>query len=222
MTSDAPPPVRWHAHSSRETLISDVINRLTALAHTAIAARARFDIVLAGGETPRELYRQLGQQPCDWAHWHIWFGDERCLPPNTTGRNDDMARDTWLQHVSVPPQHICPLDAPDAAARLAQTPIFDLVLLGLGEDGHTASLFPGHDWGCAPNAPAILSVSNAPKPPSSRLSLSAARLSATRHAWFLVCGTSKQPALQRWRTGESLPAAAIRPAQGVDVFHSEH
>jgi 6-phosphogluconolactonase len=97
---------------------------------------------------------------------------------------------------------------------------FDLVLLGLGEDGHTAGLFPGHEWGTAPHAPDVLAVFDSPKPPQQRVSLSAARLSRTREVLFLVAGESKRTAAERWRAGERLPAAAIHSPAGIDVLIS--
>jgi len=94
----------------------------------------------------------------------------------------------------------------------------DDVLLGLGEDGHTASLFPGHDWGAVPGAPDALAVFDAPKPPPERVSLSAARLSRARQAVFLVSGAAKRQAVTLWRAGADLPARAIAPAAGVDIL----
>jgi 6-phosphogluconolactonase len=95
---------------------------------------------------------------------------------------------------------------------------FDLVLLGLGEDGHTASLFPGHEWGTASGSPDVLAVFDAPKPPPQRVSLSAARLGRARQVMFLVGGKSKHRAVAEWRTGKNIPARAITPAAGVDVL----
>jgi 6-phosphogluconolactonase len=92
------------------------------------------------------------------------------------------------------------------------------VLLGLGEDGHTASLFPGHEWGAAPGSPDVLAVLDAPKPPSQRVTLSAARLSRAREVWFVVSGDSKREAVAQWHSGENIPARAITPAAGVDVL----
>jgi 6-phosphogluconolactonase len=95
---------------------------------------------------------------------------------------------------------------------------FDLVLLGLGEDGHTASLFPNHAWHSTAGSPDALAVFDAPKPPPQRVSLSAARLSRAREVLFLVEGESKRGAVTRWRAGDRIPAAAIRSASGVDVL----
>jgi 6-phosphogluconolactonase len=137
-----------------------------------------------------------------------------------------MAGQAWLDHIALPPLQLHAIPAElgaDPAAKayavtLQHVGEFDLVLLGLGEDGHTASLFPGHDWGEAPDSPAALAVLDAPKPPRERISLSAARLSRAREVLFLVSGESKRPALAQWRAGNDIPARAIAPAAGVDVL----
>jgi 6-phosphogluconolactonase len=137
-----------------------------------------------------------------------------------------MAALAWLDHVAIPRAQIHPIPAekgPEAAAAdytgtLCGIEQFDLVLLGLGEDGHTASLFPGHELGNTPDAPAALAVHDAPKPPPERVSLSANRLCAARRVIFLVTGESKRQAITDWRNGASIPAAAITPAGGADVY----
>jgi 6-phosphogluconolactonase len=95
---------------------------------------------------------------------------------------------------------------------------FDVVLLGLGEDGHTASLFPGAGWGVPADSPDTLAVIGAPKPPPERVSLSASRLRRASHVFFLVSGAGKCDAVRRWRAGEIIPASAVMPANGVDVL----
>ena len=95
---------------------------------------------------------------------------------------------------------------------------FDFVLQGLGEDGHTASLFPGHEWGADASSPDVLAVFNAPKPPPERLSLSAARLSRARQVVFMVSGESKRAAVAAWRAGGDIPARAIAPPTAVQVL----
>jgi 6-phosphogluconolactonase len=219
---------RWHAAADVEALARAAAGRILGAAARAIRERGRFSIVLAGGETPRGVYRRLRTEAADWAAWEIRFGDERCLPRDHPERNSRMAGGAWLDHVPVPAQQLRPIPAELGAQRAAavyaaelrEVDDFDLVLLGLGEDGHTAGLFPGHDWGEAPDAPDVLAVLDAPKPPPERVSLSGARLSRSREVLFLVAGASKRAALARWRAGERLPAGAIRPAAGVDVLVS--
>lgn len=195
-------------------------------AQPAISQRGEFHIVLAGGNTPRRIYEALRSADTDWSSWHVYFGDERCLPADHAGRNSRMAGLAWLNHVGIPSAQIHVIEAERgaelAAHRYAQIvdriEQFDLVLLGLGEDGHTASLFPNHDPGNTPAAPAVLAVHDAPKPPPERVSLSANRLGAARQVMFLVTGESKRQAVHDWRNGIDIPAAAIKPADGVDIY----
>lgn len=221
--------IRWHAFASVDALQHEAARRILAQADEAIAARGEFSIVLAGGETPRPVYRLLRDAAADWARWRVWFGDERCLAPEDTGRNSRMAREAWLDRVAIAPGHVHEIPAehgPEAAAAacvaaLHEVGDFDCVLLGLGEDGHTASLFPGHPLGDASDAPDALAVLGAPKPPPERVTLSARRLSRARQVLFLVAGESKREAVRRWRAGEPIPAARVRPEGGVDVLVEE-
>ena len=129
-----------------------------------------------------------------------------------------MSEAAWLAASNIPPENRRPipaeLGAVEAAARYAgwlkDVANFDVVLLGMGEDGHTASLFPGHDWGDAPGSPDVLAVFDAPKPPSERVSLSAARLNRSAKVWFAITGSGKREALTRWKNGETLPVSAVR------------
>jgi 6-phosphogluconolactonase len=195
-------------------------------ARQSIAARGVFHLVLAGGNTPKDAYERLRECEANWVKWQIYFGDERCLPRGDPGRNDTMARRAWLDHIAIPPVNIHPilaeLGAEQGAQRYAETlrraPQFDLVLLGLGEDGHTASLFPGQQYGLGKDRMDVVAVRTAPKPPPERVSLSAARLSRSRRALFLVGGNAKREAVKMWRAGADIPARHITPAQGVDVY----
>ena len=217
--------VRWHVFPDDASLVANALARVTAAARDAVAQRGTFDIVLAGGNTPRKLYRALRNADADWSRWHVWFGDERCAPPDDPARNSRMARDEWLDHVAIPPRNVHPIPAEsgarEAAALYARAlrgvDTFDIVLLGLGEDGHTASLFPGHDWGVHADSPDSIAVFKAPKPPPERVSLSAQRLSRARHVLFLVEGAGKRDAVAAWQRGDAIPAASIAPEAGVDV-----
>jgi len=224
---DLPPQrCRWHPHAEASSLFAEAADTVFRLAKKIIAQQGVFRVVLAGGNTPRSLYEKLRAIETDWSTWHIYYGDERCLPADNPERNSFMTDEAWLNHVAIPRLQIHPIPAErgainaarDYAALLREVDVFDLVLLGLGEDGHTASLFPGHDWGVGPEAPAVLAVHDAPKPPPERVSLSAWRLSRARHVMFLVTGETKRRATADWRDGKPIPARAITPPCGVDVW----
>jgi 6-phosphogluconolactonase len=214
--------VRWHVFPDAETLAMEAVERIAAAAREAIAARGAFRIVLAGGRTPLAVYARLATTKQDWTRWQVYFGDERCLPVGDAGRNDTAARAALLSRVAIPNDNIhrmpAELGPQEGAARYAallqSVDSFDLVLLGLGEDGHTASLFPGHALGGAD----VLAVHAAPKPPPMRVSLSAARLSRARQALFLVTGSDKRAAVSAWRGARDIPARHVMPAAGVDVL----
>jgi len=217
---------RWHLFSSVQALQAGAAIMVARAAEQAIAGSGSFRMVLAGGNTPRQLYERLRGLKTDWGAWHVYFGDERCLPADHPERNSRMAQDAWLAHVAVPHGQIHPIPAEMGAkaaaaeycAILREAGEFDLVLLGLGEDGHIASLFPGQDWGGKKNSPAALAVFDAPKPPPERVSLSARRLSRSKQVLFLVTGASKHEAVTNWRAGADIPARAITPRHGVDVL----
>jgi len=220
---------RWHAYRSTAELEQAALQAILGTARQAITERGAFHIVLAGGTTPRRVYELLRNASADWSAWHVYIGDERCLPPDHTERNSRMAAEAWLDHVSIPSTqiHFIPAEnGPEAAAqtysqKLSGIELFDLVLLGLGEDGHTASLFPGHDPGLALGTPDAIAVHDSPKPPPQRVSLSARRLSAARQVVFLVTGAGKKQAVHDWRSGVGIPAAAIAPPGGVDIYLEE-
>ena len=226
MNRDEPELCRWHAVADELALQQMATEAILAGAARAIHERGQFQIVLAGGNTPRGVYRRLRTAETYWSVWHIYFSDERCLPLDDPARNSRMAAEVWLDHVPIPPLqlHVIPaeLGAVQAARMYAETlqtvGDFDLVLLGLGEDGHTASLFPDHERGAAPGSPDTLAVLDAPKPPPQRVSMSAARLSRARQVNFLVKGQLKHRAVAGWRAGKDIPARAIKPAAGVDVL----
>jgi 6-phosphogluconolactonase len=226
MNSAASELCRWHPVFDDRALQKEAINTILASAAQAIRERGQFHLVLAGGNTPRGIYPGLCAAQTNWSAWHIYFGDERCLPIVFSARNSSMAAEIWLDCVPIPPfqVHTIPgeLGALKAARIYSETlqavGDFDLVLLGLGEDGHTASLFPDHEWGLAHGSPDALAVFDAPKQPSQRVSMSAARLSRARQVLFVVSGESKHRAVASWRSNKDIPARAIVPAAGVDVL----
>lgn len=229
MTDSAVQPVRWHDVDGMAALEERALQRILLAAEQAVATRGRFVLVLAGGGTPRGIYQRLTQCRVDWSDWHVYFGDERCLPADDPERNSVMAATAWLDHVDIPRDQIHviaaeqgpSLAARDYARRLEGVSDFDLVLLGLGEDGHTASLFPGQPLNADDSVDSVadaLAVYDAPKPPPQRVSLSASRLSRAREVLFLVNAAGKEGAIKQWRNGDAIPAAAIQPPGGVDIL----
>jgi 6-phosphogluconolactonase len=214
---------RWRHFNSIESLRHTVCDQIVKSANDAIKRHGRFSIVLAGGNTPRAVYRLLRDIKVDWSKWHIYHGDERCLPCDHDDRNSLMVEQVWLHYVDIPANQIHDIPAelgPIAGAKvysktLEGVPTFDMVLLGLGEDGHTASLFPGH---AVDNSADAVPVFNSPKPPPERISLSQNRLNNTHEVIFLVTGAGKQEAVNHWRKGVAIPATLIAPKNGVDVY----
>ena len=213
--------IEWRVFPDADTLVAGLAEALLAHAAEAIAARGVFHLVLAGGSTPLALYRALAEGNAGDARWQIWYGDERCLPADHPDRNSTMIDSAWLSASRISPGNRRPIPAERGAFEaatiyadwLAGVPDFDVVLLGMGEDGHTASLFPGHDWGEAAGSPDVLAIQAAPKPPSERVSLSAARLNRSARVWFVITGGGKRNALRRWEHCEALPVTAVHGVQ---------
>lgn len=215
--------IRWHLLRDGDAVARDAADRILRTADQAISQRGVFRIVLAGGRTPERAYRLLVTADTEWERWAVYFGDERCLPPEDSERNSLMAENAWLGRIPIPRENIYPIAAEkgaETAARAYEVKIkkvlpFDLVLLGVGEDGHTASLFPGQKH---PDAELVHAVHNAPKPPPDRVSLSVRALSDAHQVLMLVTGASKRDAIQTWKRGGDLPVAAVRGHTGVDVL----
>ncbi|OQK16820.1 6-phosphogluconolactonase [Methyloprofundus sedimenti] len=216
--------VNWTSYDSIELLAEAVCQRVLDAAAKAIAAKGSFKLVLAGGTAPVKAYQLLAGRQADWSQWHIYYGDERCLPVDNSERNSLVAEQQWLDLVAIPRTQIhriaaelgAEAGAEQYAKEVAAAGSFDLVLLGMGEDGHTASLFPGHVHNVNELTHA---VHNSPKPPSDRVTLSAKALSNTAELIFIISG-NKQEALAAWKNQQDLPVTHICPASGVDVLLS--
>jgi 6-phosphogluconolactonase len=171
---------RWHTFQSQQDINQAALSRILASANEAIAKHGSFLIVLAGGSTPKSVYQLLAKANAEWSKWHVYHNDDRCLPIDHAERNSKMARDAWLSHVPIPanqihdiPAELGNIEGAKAYAKtLAGVRSFDLVILGLGEDGHTASLFPGQS---VDNSADAVPVFNAPKPPADRITISQQR-----------------------------------------------
>jgi 6-phosphogluconolactonase len=187
---------------------------------TSAAAGERYAICLAGGSTPQAVYRLLASDEyrdrVEWARWHVFFGDERQVALNDPRSNYGTARESLLRHVPIPGGQIHPITDADEyegllRAFFGEAAAFDLLMLGMGDDGHTASLFPGslslredERWVIEP-AEVVQGMA--------RFTLTLPALNAARRTLFLVCGVAKAPALARIEAGELLPAAMVEGAE---------
>ncbi|MCB1792539.1 MAG: 6-phosphogluconolactonase [Gammaproteobacteria bacterium] len=191
--------------------VADAACRLIGIAaRNAIAEHGKFRLVLAGGSTPKATYERLANSDQQWKRWSLYYGDERCLPADDPERNSVMVAATGLadrvgHHYPIPTELGAKTAATEYRQIIKRALPFDMVLLGIGEDGHTASLFPGHKW---PDKSAF-AVSDAPKPPPSRVTLSVKTLQQCRAMLVLVTGESKIEAVNRWRSGIDLPVARV-------------
>jgi 6-phosphogluconolactonase len=226
-------------YAELESLSRAATERFVALAGAATSVRGRFAVALSGGSTPRLLYELLSNSPyverIDWSRTHVFWGDERCVGPDDARSNYRMAREALLDHVPLPESNVHrirgEIDPNEAAADYEHTlrnffqgqggnatlaPAFDLVLLGMGDDGHTASLFPGTQvideqrrW-VAPNWVEKVAMW--------RITLTPPVLNDAHDVMFLVAGADKATRLQQVLEGafrpHELPSQVVQPPNG--------
>jgi 6-phosphogluconolactonase len=214
---------RWHRYENAAQVAQSTLTQILQQAEAAISTRGQFKLVLAGGTTPQKVYELLAEQQQEWSKWFLFIGDERCLPADDAQRNSLMIQQAWLDKVNFPQANFFPIHAekdPQVAAEEYAATIgtflpFDMTLLGMGEDGHTASLFPGH---AHPENVLTHAVFNSPKPPPKRVSLSKKALFESEKLLILVTGKGKRDAVKQWQSGMELPVAGISARNGVDVL----
>src|SRR5260370_1333543 len=221
-----------------DTLSYEAAQYVVRIASESIVTRGRFTIALSGGTTPRTLYGLLGGEPylsqIDWALVHIFWSDERCVPPDSPDSNYHMAHEVLLSQIPIPVQqvHYMPADQPDRyaasqayAEEMQRTfgtngiPSFDLIQLAMGPEGHPAWLFP-HKSSLHEQQRLVIPVS-VPKPPPDRLTFTPPVLNAARNVLFLVTGADKADALHAVLEGpyqpDEYPAPIVRPPHGEVV-----
>jgi 6-phosphogluconolactonase len=205
------------------------------LAHEAVEERGAFSVALSGGTTPRRVYELLAsddyKERVSWSKVHVFFGDERAVPPDHSESNYRMASEALLSRVNIPPENVHRIEGlGDAAANAsdyesimrgffgdAEWPRFDLVLLGMGDDGHTASLFPGTS--ALEESRAWVAPNWVEKLQAWRITLTAPAINAARRVIFLVTGTAKAERLHEVLNGardpSRLPSQNIAPRDGT-------
>ena len=219
-------------------LVHTEAERIVALARDAARVRGRCFVALSGGSTPRPLYELLASQGfasrIDWSRLHLFWGDERCVPPDHPDSNYRMTRAALLDHVPLPPSNVHRIrgeDPPDRAAMdyerllheffLGDPPLrtFDLVLLGMGRDGHTASIFPGTAATTEARRWAMAVHLEAPRD-MWRVTLTNVVINAAADVTFLVAGADKAPTLRQAlepgsSRGSPLPVQLVKPERGA-------
>jgi len=235
LTAKADPKV--HVFSTAQALGQAAAEFVIRLAAQAVAERGRFMVALSGGSLPKLVAPSLVAEPLrsqvDWPAWHIFWADERCVPLDDPDSNYRGAREVLFEHVNIPAEQIYTLDDsldPNAAAAAyqatltrvfqpasGQRPRFDGILLGMGEDGHTASLFPNHSlldetrrW--------VAPIFDSPKPPPERITLTLPIINHAHHVAFIAAGAGKADVLAQilgsGNRADELPAGRVQPDQG--------
>ena len=234
--------------ADKTALIDRTLELVLAQGQRAIAERDRFTLVLSGGSTPKPLYEKLAEQALPWDKIHVFWGDERYVAPDHPDSNQRMARLAWLDRVAMPAGNIHPMPtAANDPAIAAQThaaelqaffevepgefPSFDLILLGMGDDAHTASLFPHTE--ALQVCDQLIAVGNKDGEP--RLTFTIPLINQAHSVIFMVAGASKQTALRQVLAPEAdanaYPSRFIQPqgdlwwlldqAAGAGVAESE-
>jgi 6-phosphogluconolactonase len=242
--TDLPPRIAV-VHPDPGTVATATAARLLLRLLDAQSTHRPVHVVLTGGTVGIRTLSEVAASPLvdavDWAGVHLWWGDERFLPAGDADRNETQARAALVDHLPIPPENVHPMAAADQvatpedsaaayAAELARfaddtvggpaVPPFDVLLLGMGPDGHVASLFPGHP-GLSVTDTAVIGVHGSPKPPPQRVSLTFPAIRAARQVWLVVAGEDKAPAAGRLLADDELdstPAAGARGSRATLVL----
>lgn len=230
-----------HIFSTQQQLSKALAQFIATLSAEAITARGQFSVALSGGAQPKLLGNDLTVEPyrsqIDWLAWHVFWADERFVPLDDPDSNYRLAREQFLDHIHIPQDQLHTPDVsmtmPDAAAAYEaeirrvlqpegqQLPRFDLILLGMGGDGHTASLFPGHEL-LQEREQGVAPIFDSPKPPPERLTLTLPVINNARRVAFTVTGSSKADVLPLAVEMHTVPAGMARPVDGeLDWFIDE-
>jgi len=224
-----------HVFDDAEAVARAAAERIVDLANAAKQEKGSFSIALAGGSTPRRVYELLASEDfanrVEWRHVHVFFGDERCVPPSHADSNYRMANESLLSRAPLPEMNVHAMTGEGDAvanARLyeddlreffdgASWPAFDLILLGMGDDGHTASLFPGTE--ALGERTAWVVANWVDKFKSFRITLTAPAINHAARIMFIVTGAGKADRLPQILGGERdpqhLPSQLIRPESGA-------
>ncbi|KAJ9126129.1 hypothetical protein QFC24_002402 [Naganishia onofrii] len=238
MPPQPPAPPVFYSFPDTSKLVDSLANFVVKAQKDAIEKRGKFTLALSGGSLPNNLKGLIGQEGVQWDKWEIFFCDERVVPLDHEDSNFRACNDAFLSHVPIPREQIHTIDESllddldelsdeyekqlislFAEKNAARFPVFDLILLGMGPDGHTCSLFPGHEllletdrW--------VAYLEDSPKPPSKRITFTYPVINHAYRVAFVVAGESKQDMLHAVldQPEEGLPCSRVRPAAPGLVF----
>ncbi|WP_308468776.1 6-phosphogluconolactonase [Rathayibacter soli] len=222
-------------HPDKQALAASVAARFITKTVDILDDRGRATVVLTGGTMGIAVLAAVNSSPArdtiDWSRVHFWWGDERFVEKHSDDRNEKQAREALLDHIIVPAGNVHPFPASDEgfsiedaaadyAARLAENgedgaawPRFDITFLGVGPDGHIASLFPDRP-GIRETDAVVIAVTNSPKPPPARLSLTRPVLNSSDRIWLVLAGADKASALGLALAGASYTEVPVAGAKG--------
>ena len=230
-------------HDDRQALAASAAHRFYTRMAAVLAERSDAHVVLTGGSVGIEVLEAMAKHPdrdaLDWSRVHLWWGDERWVAAGHADRNDQQARDALIDHLTIPPTNVHPFPAADEGLDLEQAarryrdellaagdgefPTFAITFLGVGPDGHVASLFPEHEGPRRTDAD-VIAVHDSPKPPPGRLRLTLPLINRSERVWLVLAGADKAPALGLALAGASttdVPVAGVLGTERTVFFVDE-
>jgi len=204
----------WLIFKDIDELSQRLLEDILLIAQESIQLNDCFKIVLTGGTSITHLYQLLSNAKSQWKKWHIYIGDERCLPLKDKDRNDSLINNIWLSRSLIPKENINFIHAElvgeigslEYEKILENVEFFDVVLLSMGEDGHIASLFPGREYD---KDKSVLVESNSPKYPKNRITMTYQRLNKSNNVFKIINGRLKQDSVELWLNGQELPVGEV-------------
>ncbi|WP_017850669.1 6-phosphogluconolactonase [Leptospira interrogans] len=210
--------------SDEQGFLTHCLNQIEKISQDAIQFKNFFHIVLTGGDTARLLYSKLKDLKTDWSKWLFYFGDERCVPEDHVDSNSLMVQKSLFEFLPVNEKQIFKIPghlgarkgALEYSKSIQLVLSFDLVLLGLGEDGHVASLFPGMDLSEEKDT---IEIYDSPKPPKERISLSLRKINSSDCILIIAKGRRKKEIIKRIKMGETLPVTSLFPKKSIELCY---
>lgn len=206
----------FETFDTTEDFVERVTKKIADFIQATIKTNNICHMIFPGGNSPRPIFEKLKQADLPWSKLHLYPSDERCVPIGSEERNDRIIDELLITSELLPENNLHRIPAelgPEVGATfyhefLNTIPRFDLALLGMGPDGHTASLFPGHVHPSHKNAYPVV---NSPKPPTERVTISLERLKSSQERWVIIRGEEKKDIVKQIKQGASIPITDVMP-----------